>query len=78
MNTDRLFPKEKRKNDSAFFKTSLEICENISSWKELEIQIYKYLSANLISNISNETSICHGYIIKIFSLNILKKRVNLN
>ena len=37
MNTDRLFPKEKRKNDSAFFKKSLAICENISSWKELEI-----------------------------------------
>lgn len=37
MNTDRSFPKEKRKDDSAFFKTSLEICENISSWKELEI-----------------------------------------
>lgn len=78
MNTDRLFPKEKRKDDSAFFKTSLEIGENISSWKELEILIYKYLCSNLVSNINSETSICHGYIIKIFSLNILKKIRNLN
>ena len=38
MNADRFFPKDKRKDDSAFFKTSLEIGESISSWKELEIQ----------------------------------------
>lgn len=43
MNADRFFPKDKRKDDSAFFKTSLEIGESISSWKELEIQTYKYL-----------------------------------
>ena len=37
MNIHGLFPKEKRKDDSAFFRISIEISENISSWKEHEI-----------------------------------------